>query len=326
MTATLEGAPVLVTGATGFLGGALARRLATGGARVTGTGRDLAKAADLRGAGVELVSADLRRHDGLPALVEGRDVVFHAAAALQADAETGRAVNVEATEALARAAAAAGVRRLVHVSTVGAYDMEGRDVVDETAPLAVDHPATYPRTKARAEEALARVAADTDLEVAVVRPSMVYGPGDGIWTTGMYGNVCKGDPVFLGDGSFGFNPVYLDDVVDALLRCAVEPGAAGEAFNVSAEVTTWKRFMSGYGELCGKEPKGIPVLVARAMALANRIPGISTPVDRGFVEMATSHKTFPVKKARSVLGWAPTVSLEEGMERTLEWLRGRGGS
>ncbi len=326
MSAPFEGVPILVTGATGFIGGALARRLAREGAAVTGTGRDLTKAAALRAEGVELVSADLRDPGSLPALVEGRELVFHAAAALQADPETARAVNVEATEALARAAAEAGVRRFVHVSTVGVYDMEGRDAVDETAPLAVDHPATYPRTKARAEEALARVSADTGLEVSMARPSMVYGPGEGIWTTGMYHNVCEGDPVFLGDGSFGFNPVYLDDVVDALLLCATEPDAVGEAFNVSAEVTTWKRFMAGYGELCGKEPKGVPVLVARAMALANRIPGVSTPIDQGFIEMATAHKTFPVEKARSVLGWEPKVPLAEGMERTLAWLREERGA
>lgn len=318
----LSGVPVLVTGATGFIGGRLAALLARGeGARVRGTGRDLEKADELDGLGVELVAADLGDADAFDGLVRGREVVFHAAAVLGADADVAEVVNVEATERLARAAAAAGVRRFVHVSTVGVYDMDGSSVVDEAVPLALDHPATYPRTKARAEERLFQVASETGLEAVALRPSMVYGPGPGIWTVGMYRSVCNGDPVYLGDGSYGFNPVYLDDVVDALVRAAVSPRAAGEAFNVSAGATTWRDFMGRYGEACGKEPKGLPLWLAHLMAFANRIPGVRTPVDRGFIEMATSRKTFPVDKGRELLGWEPTTGLDQGMERTLAWLR-----
>lgn len=314
--------PVLVTGATGFIGSRLAARLAgEEGARVTGVGRDLGRVKHLRNEGVDLVAADLRRDDDLPDLVRGKDVVFHAAAILSGDPETAEAVNVDATAELARLAAKAGVRRFVLVSTVGAYDMDDRSVVDESTPLAVDHRATYPRTKARAEERAFGVAAGTDLEVVVVRPSMVYGPGSGMWTELMARNVCEGKPVFLGDGSAHFNPVYLDDVVEALVLCATSERAAGEAFNVSAAVTTWRAFMDHYGELCGKEPKGFPVLAARLLALANRIPGVDTGMSAGFIEMATARKEFPVDKAREVLGWRPTVGLDEGMRRTLAWLR-----
>lgn len=324
MASSLEGTPVLVTGATGFIGSRLAERLAGDGARVMGVGRNLERVEWLREKGVELVSLDLLDSDGLQDVVRDQDIVFHAAAVLSPDVELAEAVNVGATEELVRRAGQAGVRRVVHISTVGVYDMAGDDVVEESAPLALNHPSTYPRTKARAEKRAADAAREVGIELAVVRPSMIYGPGRGLWTTVMLQNVCEGKPVFLGDGSANFNPVYLDDAVDALIRCATSPSAAGEAFNISAEVTTWREFMGYYGELCGEEPKGLPLWIARLMAAANRIPGVSAPIDSGTIEMSTSKKIFPTEKARELLGWEPRVELAEGMERTTQWLKEEG--
>ena len=79
--------------------------------------------------------------------------------------------------------------------------------------------------------------------------------------------------------------------------------------------------MNHYGQLCDKEPKGLPLPIARLMAFANKIPLVSTPIDRGFIEMANSYKKFPIEKASSYLGWEPKVSLEEGMQKTKEWLK-----
>jgi len=126
--------------------------------------------------------------------------------------------------------------------------------------------------------------------------------------------------VMLGDGSAHFNPVYNDDVVEAIILCAKHPAAAGEAFNISADITSWKEFMGHYAELSGKELNSVPLFIARFMAFANKIPGITTPIDKGFIEMATSHNEFPHQKAKDLIGWEPKVSYEEGMKRTTEWL------
>src|SRR6056297_330296 len=317
---SLENTPVLVTGATGFVGSRLSENLSTNEkANVTGIGRNLDRVSYLKDHGVNLQSADLLSTDALKELVDGKEVVFHTAAALGADPETAHKVNVEATETLVRLAGEAGVLRFVHISTVGVYDMKNIDEVDESAPLALNHSSTYPRTKAEAEKRAIEMASTYDLELSIVRPSMIYGPGHGVWSEGMLKNILEGKPVMLGDGSAHFNPVYIDDVVDAIIRCAKHPKAAGEAFNVSAEITTWREFMNYYGDLCGKEPKGLPLIIARLMAFANRVPGVSTPIDQGFIEMATSRKNFPIKKAADLIDWKPGVTLEEGMKSTTEW-------
>lgn len=150
---------------------------------------------------------------------------------------------------------------------------------------------------------------------------MIYGPGHGIWSAGMYQNVLQGKPVMLGEGSATFNPVFVDDVAEAIMLCAKHPKAAGEAFNISAGTTTWNTFMTHYAVLSGKKHKGAPIFVARLLAWANNIPGITTPIDQGFIEMATSSKEFPTNKALDLLGWEPKVSLEQGMTQTLTWLK-----
>jgi nucleoside-diphosphate-sugar epimerase len=312
---------ILVTGGTGFLGSRLCEVLSREeNAKVTGLGRNLEKASHLEKEGINLKSVDLQDTEALRQALEGQEIVFHAAAVLGADPETAHAINVEATKELVRLAGEAGVARLVHVSTVGVYDMSDRDEVDESTPLAYDHPSNYPRTKALAEKMAREMAAKYNLELAIVRPSMIYGPGHGVWSEGMFKNIQEGNPVFLGDGSAHFNPVYIDDVVDSMIRCATSPNAPGESFNISADITTWREFMGYYGEISDNEAKGLPLFIARLMAWANKIPGVQTPIDAGFIEMATSYKYFLIDKAKEKLGWEPNTPLEEGIQKTTRWL------
>lgn len=318
---SLNDKSVLVTGATGFLGARLSEILsAREQAAVTGLGRKLDRVSWLTDKGVDLEAVNLLDTEALKNVVEGKDIIIHSAAALGRDPDTAHRVNVDATEKLVQLAGKAGVSRFVHVSTVGVYDMKGFTEVDESAPLATDHPSTYPRTKALAEIRAVEMASKYGMELAMVRPSMIYGPGHGVWSEGMFKNIIQGKPVYLGDGSAYFNPVYIDDVVDAIILCATHPKAAGEAYNVSAGITTWREFMDHYGQLCGKEPKGVPIAMARLMAFANKIPGIKTPIDQGFIEMATSHNIFPTEKAENQIGWKPVVPLEDGLKRTTNWL------
>lgn len=319
---SLKGKKVLVTGATGFLGSRLAEILADEeGASVTGMGRNLDKVAYLKDKGITLVKADLLNKDEIRGAVSGQDIVFHSAASLNGDHKTGQKINVDATRMLVELSGKAGVSRIVHVSTVGVYDMPQHGAIDESYPLAVNHPSMYPRTKARAEKAVREMADEQKIEYAIIRPSMIYGPGHGVWTELMYKLILKGDPVYIGDGTTNYLPVFIDDVVQALILSATSANAQGEAYNISHEVTDWKTFMGHYAEIAGKETKGIPLIVARLMAWANKIPGIKTPIDKGFIEMMNSTNTFPTSKAEQQLDWQPKVSLDEGIRRTTDWIK-----
>lgn len=320
--ASLNGKKVLVTGATGFLGSRLAEVLADQEeAFVTGIGRDLDRVSYLRDKGVELKKIDLLNFEELESIVRGHQVVFHSAAAMDTDHELGHKINVEATRKLLEFSAKAGVSRFVHVSTVGVYDAPLTGAIEESTPLAKDHPSMYARTKARAEIIARDMAKKTGIELAIVRPSMIYGPGHGIWSEGMFNFIKNGKPVYIGDGSTHFLPVYLDDVVQALILCATSPNAVGEAYNISHEVTDWKSFMAHYAKIVGKETKGIPLFIARLMVWANKIPGINTPIDKGLVEMMISTNTFPTSKAEDQLGWKPRTSLEDGLKLTTDWIK-----
>lgn len=323
----LAGAEVLVTGATGFIGGHLAGRLAAeAGARVTGAGRRVEEARWLEDAGVRLRRADLLDRELTRELVAGQEVVFHVAGWLYGDTSQARPVNVEATADLVRAAAGEGVERFVHVSTLGVYARPSDPdqlPIEESHPLDPDSGGAYERTKAEGELEARRIAEARGLDLTVARPGMVFGPRSETWTLGMYRAVCSGRPVLIGDGEGHFHPLYVDDLTDALLLCATEPAARGEAYNFCEDPVTFREYLSEYGELCGREPESMAPWLARLMALAGRLPFVDVPVDETWIALATNRARFSTEKARRELGWRPRVGYRAGLERTRDWLRAR---
>jgi len=316
---------LLVTGATGFIGSRLVRRLAgRDGTEVRAAGRRREGLRALGAAGASPARADLRRPDAASRLVEGRDVVYHLAAHMGQDRNLAREVNVEATRRLARAAARAGVRRFVHVSSIAAYGVPERRRVDESTPLDPEAGDPYALTKARGEIAVREAAEGTDLEVVVLRPGMVYGPGSPTWTVALYRRVRRGRPVLVGKGEGHFHPLYVDNLVDALLQAAATPSAAGRAYNVCEEPVPWRAHLAPLAELCGRDLRSLPLWAARILALAGSLPGVPLPLDRDRLALATRRYAYPADAARRDLGWRPRVDHEEGVRRTLAWLREEG--
>ncbi len=317
---------VLITGATGFIGGRLATVLATDhGAAVTATGRTF-RDQSLTALGVRTEVCDLQDTGRLQQILPGHEIVFHLAAWLprrNEDAANAHTINVEATESLVRTAAAAGCKRVVVVSSVAAYGLPDHDVITEDSPLDTEQRDPYGRTKALAELVARRVADEVGIELAVVRPGMVYGPGSAGWTVGMFNLVKKGVPVLFGTGGHAY-PVYVDDVVDMLARCGGRPEAAGEAFTCVDHSIGWPEFFAYYARMADRPARKVPVTVARLIAVSAEFLPLDIPLTRDQLRQYLRDLEFPTDKANRLLDWQVSVPLDEGMRRSEQWLRETG--
>jgi nucleoside-diphosphate-sugar epimerase len=324
---SLAGKRVLITGATGFVGAHLAQRLAANGALVTGTGRNLEAVSYLRNAGVRLHHASLLDFATMERLLANQDIVFHAAAWLNVrhgSIDQAWAVNVYATQMLVKAAAAAGVNRVVYLSSIMAYGPPRCDVMSEEKPLGLAQRNVYGRTKAEGEQRALEVAAACGLDLVVIRPGMVYGPGSTGWTVRMVRLVKYGVPVIFGNGTGHAYPVYIDNLVDALLLAATEARAPGQAYNMVDETITWQRWFDSYAAMANVTPRRVPLWFARlAFALAERMPP-AIGLSPGLLAYYTAKATYPHHKAIAHLGFRPAISFEEGMRRSEQWLRTEG--
>lgn len=324
----LNGKSVLITGATGFIGSRLAQRLARETeASVTGAGRNLEAVAPLRRDGVALAHADLLDIRAMRRLVEGQDVVFHLAGWMgrrHGEADIAWALNVFAVQRLIQIAVDSGISRFVHVSSIAAYGPPEVPVLDESQPLDLRQESAYGRTKAEGEHKAQEVGRELGLEVAIVRPGFVYGPGSFGWSRRMVQLLKRGIPVLFGEGNGHAHPVYIDNLLQGMMQAATRPEAAGEAFNFVDRPVTWREWFGRYGDMCGRQPRQLPLWLARlALLVAEHLP-LGFAVDRDMLTYYTSRTVIPDEKARRLLEYEPAVDLDEGMKRTEAWLRQEG--
>ncbi len=321
----------LVTGATGFTGGHLARALAAGGHHVRALVRDRSRAGDLSALGVELVAGDLRDPATLASAVAGVEVVYHIAAIYRQaglSRDTYQAVNATAVRQIIEAASAAGVRRVVHCSTVGVHGDVKHPPGDEDAPL--DPGDVYQVTKLEGER-LAREAADRlGIDVTIVRPTGIYGPDDRRLLKLFRGVARRRFPI-LGSGEIYYHLTYIDDLVEGFRLCGEHPAAANRTYILAgAEVTTLNELVAVIADVAGVPPPTRhwpvwPFWIAGAACEALCAPfGIEPPIYRRRVDFYTKSRAFDISRARRELGYAPRVGLREGIGRTLDWYRKHG--
>ena len=322
---------VLVTGGTGFTGGHLVSRLISCGREVRALVRDDARAEDLRRAGAALVTGDLADPATLPAAVGGVEVVYNVAALYRqaglAD-EVYHRVNAGGVARLVEAAAAAGVRRVVHCSTIGVHGDVEHPPADEDAPLRPGD--IYQRTKVEGERLAREAAARTGIELVVARPSGIYGPGDRRLLK-LFRGVARRRFVVLGSGRIFYHLTYVSDVAEGLRLCGEHSAAAGRAYIIAgAEVKTLNEVVALIAEEAGVAPPGLhlpvwPFWMAGAVCEAVCRPlGIEPPIYRRRVDFFTKSRAFRIDRARTELGFAPQVALREGVRRTLAWYREHG--
>lgn len=321
----------LVTGATGFTGGHLARRLRHHGDTVRVIVRDPARAADLAAQGCEVVRGDLTDAASLRAACADVDVVYNIAALYRAaglKASVYRAVNAEGVATLVHAAAAAGVPRVVHCSTVGVHGDIEHPPANEEAPLRPGD--VYQDTKLEGEHLGSAAAAATGVELVIARPSGIYGPGDRRLLK-LFGGVARQRFVLLGDGKIFYHLTWVEDLCDGFRLCGTVPAAAGRTYILAGgEVTTLLELIERIAEVARVPVKLLrlpvwPVWMAGAACEAVCAPlGIEPPLYRRRVDFFTKSRAFDISRARAELGYAPAVGLTEGIDRTLEWYRHHG--
>jgi nucleoside-diphosphate-sugar epimerase len=326
---SLQGRNVLITGATGFLGGALALRLASEGARVRALARRPEKGAFLRNVqGVEMVQGDITDAQQLRECFIGCDLVFHVAASTGGALEKQRKNNVLGTRNVAEAAAQANVGRLVHVSTIAVYGYrQTGDVSEDTPHNPGDDP--YNITKSEAEQVLREVARGHGLAYSIVRPGMIYGPGSNMWTKNVFTLARVRPTPFVGHGHGSAFPIYVDDVTDLMVVLATHPAAVGEAFHCTPDPSpTWHEFLSAYARLAGHQRwLSIPRTVIRPfVSLVSTFaqPQTQAKALPDMLFMSQQRLTFKMTKARELLSWKPTVDLETGIQKCVPWLREQG--
>jgi nucleoside-diphosphate-sugar epimerase len=318
---------VLITGATGFIGSHLAERLVAEGACVRVLVRDPQKLIPALRDQAEVARGDLLQPDGFAAATRDCELVFHIAAWLGQPnrREAAYAINVTATQQLAEAARATGARRFISTSSVAVYGPVLNGIVDETWPHSDVY--LYSETKSLGEQAV--FAAQTDrFEVTVIRPSQVYGPRGGSWTTLPVDLAKRGLPSLIGGGHGFAHPVYVANLVDAYLLAAQCDEAIGEAFTICDTDVPWREFYGRYAAMAGKHARSVPVWLARYAAfgaeLGAKIMRRPPAYSRAMLGFMTGRCVYSTDKARRLLGWSPRFSLDEGLRQTEIWLRETG--
>jgi len=319
---------VLITGANGFLGSALCRRLVEGGHRVRALVRPGSDASALEGVGVERVPGDVTDPASVQSAVVGREVVFHLAGVRRAPERAAFfRVNAEGTRTVRDAMLRAGSRRLVLVGSLAAVGPSepGRPHV-ETDPL---RPAEwYGESKAEAEQIALGAAG---LEATVARPPRILGPGDRENLV-FFRLVKRGIRLEIGGGPRPLSVVDVDDVVELLLLLAVRPEAVGEVFFAPGpEDTSLEEIQDvGAAEL-GVHPRTLRLSPGRLRALASLADGFSKltgrrlPLNRKLAaQLLAPAWTCSGDKARARLGWTPRMHVRTSIARSAAWYQARG--
>jgi nucleoside-diphosphate-sugar epimerase len=323
----------LVTGGGGFTGSHLVRSLVRDGVDVRVLTRNAARTRAKLPSGVHLVEGRIEQPEAVSRSVEGCDVVFHMATSFRTskitDAEH-RAIHVEGTRLLLNASRREGVKRFVHVSTIGVTSSIDHPPGDETLPYSPDD--VYQRTKAEAE----RLALETHRRhgdpVVVIRPTAIYGPGDHRLLK-LFRLIAKRRFVMFGTGEVFFHMIHVDDLVRGLRQAAAAPDhtVLGEIFILGGgEYTTLNDLVARIARVTGGAESRAHLPIKPLLALGSAVEKIckpfpiEPPVFRRRVNWFVKNRAFSIDKAGRMMGFHPQVGLDTGLRQTVRWYRSHG--
>lgn len=323
-------AKTLVTGATGYTGNALCKKLLSEGKQLVAFVRASSKADELKTLGVECRVVDLKSRDDIFKNFEEFDRIYHIAAAYRtehADHDEFFQVNVEATRHMLDAAKQFGVGRFVHCSTVGVQgNIEHPPAAEDYRMEPGDH---YQQSKVEGE-LLALEYFKAGLPGSVVRPVGIYGPGDTRFLK-LFRPINKGRFVMIGNGKTLYHMTYIDDLVQGIILAGEHENALNEVFTIGGpNYTTIRELVDSIADVLQvKRPKlwvpFFPVYVASVICdRLCRAIGKQPFLYPRRVEFFSKDRAFSIDKARKLLGYAPQFPLQKGLESTAQWYKEQG--
>ena len=286
---------------------------------------------DLSGNGDDIFQGDIGQPETISQLLQDCDVVVHTAALVSnsiADADMWR-VNVLATRNLIAAAEKHKVRRFVQISSIVAYGNSAEGELDEEQPVHADG-GSYVLTKLASEHAVLAATANSPMELVIIRPGDVYGPGSRPWVILPIEAINKGQFMLPAKGQGFFRPIFISDLIRGIALAVSTKEAAGEIFNLSCEgyMTTAEFFSHHYQWMNKRGPlkvsTGLAMFAASAATkLAQMTGGVNEASTATIVQLCTK-SWFSIAKAERVLGWKPEVSFEDGMQQSKQWAQAQG--
>ncbi len=326
------GSRVLVTGATGFAGSVLVRKLCGMGLSVRALARPSSDVSQVRDLDIDWVRGQVFEPGAVNEAAKDVEYIFHVAAAYReakGSDEHYYRVHVESTQLLAVAALKCpSFKRFIHVSTVGVHGHIEHPPADEKTPF---HPGDiYQKTKADAEVWLRQFAEDNHLPYTVIRPAAIYGPGDRRLLK-VFKMASKPFFILLGRGKCLYHLIHVDDLTDGMILAATHPAALGEAFICgNPQAVTLEQMGHIIAGALGRSTRivRIPVwpfyLAAGACEAICRPLGIEPPIYRRRVAFFTKDRSFDTRKIREKLGFQAKFTNEEGLVQTTRWYQDQG--
>ncbi|WP_432798932.1 NAD-dependent epimerase/dehydratase family protein [Poriferisphaera sp. WC338] len=324
---------VLVTGGTGFTGLHLVRHLLKEGHEVTSLDlHDGKEAQALREQGANMVTGSITNKDDVEKVVTGQDLVFHLASAFReifASEEFYREVDVEGTRNVLDACLRHNIPRVVHTSTQGVHGHTDKVPQDESAPFGpLD---LYCKAKLEAES-VCKEYIEKGLPLVILRPSSIYGPGVTFGFLKIFKMIRDGKFFMVGSGNTHNHPVYIDNLIQALMLASHVKEAVGQTYIIGDErYVTLNELTAAMAKAQGIEPKFkrfpfyTPLyLVAWAVESVCRPLKIDPPIFRRRLAWFRTNRGWSIEKAKRELGYKPAIDIEEGCRRSVEWYRAEG--
>lgn len=324
---------ILITGASGFIGVPLTRKLLAGGhsLRLLTRSKNNINDSFTTDPQVEIVEGDLTQPTAVAGLLDGVEVVYHLAGIL-GQAGIGDdvywAVNYQATKnILDLCLSARNIKRFIHCGSAGVQGPIDNPPADESVPYAPSN--IYETTKTAAEKEVLKYHKQHGLPVVVLRPEFVYGPED-LHVLGLFKAIAGGKFVVMGKGESWLHPTYIDDVIQAFELALTSEKALGEVYIIAAErAVTVREMADQIAETLGVRrsfsiPTGVGWLLAEVCEVMDRLLPIEMPFNRARFKYLVENRSFDITKAKKELGYHPQFDLKKGIEATIDWYKKEG--